>query len=122
MTLASQLKSLFKAGFDQLYPIYGAVIDIVEFGSGSPELLIAGEVENIETGIEALAFPLSTFEKEMYGIGYGEDSKKYVFETDISLDTSYLLREGTNLYEIYKFLNRKAVGRYRIIAKRSEDV
>ncbi|MCK5347311.1 MAG: hypothetical protein KAR20_28070 [Candidatus Heimdallarchaeota archaeon] len=122
MTLSSELEGLYNAGADQLYPIYGVVIDIVEFGSGSPELLIAGEVEDIETDIKALAFPLTTYEKEMYGTGYGEDSKKFVFDTDTILDTKYLIREGTDLYEIFKLLNRKAVGKYRVIAKRSEDV
>ncbi len=121
MSLASQLDSLFTAGFDQLYPIYGAAIDLVEYGSGFPSLLIPGSVIAIEEGIEALLFPLSIHEKEIYGTGYGEDSKKFVFKTDTIIHTSYLIRADGDLYEIFKSLNRRAVGCYRIIGKKSED-
>lgn len=122
MSLADQLDSLFDAGFDQLYPIYGAEINIVEYGSGIPSLLIPGSAAPIESGIEALLFPLSIQEKEIYGTGYGEDSKKFVFKTETELHTSYLLQVDEDLYEIFKMLDRKAVGCYRIIGKKSEDV
>lgn len=122
MSLADQLDSLFTAGFDQLYPIYGSTINLVEYGSGNPSLLIPGSVTTIESGIEALLFPLSIQEKEIYGTGYGEDSKKFVFKTDIELHNSYLIQVEDDLYEIFKTLDRKAVNCFRIIGKKSEDV
>lgn len=122
MSLADQLDSLFTAGFDQLYPIYGSAVNLVEYGSGTPSLLIPGSVTTIESGIEALLFPLSIHEKEIYGTGYGEDSKKFVFKSDTKLHTSYLIQAGEDLYEIIRTLDRKAVNCFRVIGKKSEDV
>ena len=122
MSLAGDLDALFSAGFDQLYPLYGDIIDIIELGSGFPELLLPGSAEDLETDIQALIFPLSKYEKELYGTGFGEDTLKFVFETTVPLNTEYMIRKDTDIYEIFNIVNRSAFGRYRVIAKRSEDV
>lgn len=122
MNLGDNLDALFTSGFDQLYPVYGKIIDIVEYGTGDSYLLIQGTVSEIETNIKALVFPLSTYEREIYGTGFGDDSKKFVFRTETVLKTNYLLRTGTDMYEISTIVDRAAFGRYRVIAKKSEDV
>lgn len=122
MSLQTELDTLFDAGFDQLYPLYGAVIDIIEYGSGDPYLLIPGEIEDLDTGIQALVFPVSVQEKEIYGTGFGFDVQKFLFETTIELKTNYLIRKGTDMYEIFAITDRKAFNKYRVIGKKSEDV
>jgi len=122
MSLQTDLDALFTSGFDQLYPIYGAVIDIVEQGSGDPYLLIQGSVEDLDKDIKALVFPVSVKEKEIYGTGFGFDVQKFLFGTDIGLKTSYLIRKGADLYEIFAITDRKAFNKYRVIGKKSEDV
>ena len=123
MSLAGDLETLFTAGFAQLYPIYGDTIDIIEYGSGIPELFLPGSAEELDTDIQALIFNLTKDERELYGTGFGDDSKKFIFSTDITLNTSYMIRYDADIYEISKILDRKAFDKYRrIIAKRSEDV
>ena len=122
MSLQTELDTLFDAGFDQLYPLYGAVIDIIEYGSGDPYLLIPGEIEDLDTEIPALVFPVSVQEKEIYGTGFGFDVQKFLFETTIELKTNYLIRKGTDMYEIFAITDRKAFNKYRVIGKKSEDV
>ena len=122
MSLQTELDTLFEAGFDQLYPLYGSVVDIIEYGSGDPYLLIPGEIEDLDTEIPALVFPVSVQEKEIYGTGFGFDVQKFLFETTIELKTNYLIRKGTDMYEIFAITDRKAFNKYRVIGKKSEDV
>lgn len=122
MSLQTELDTLFTSGFDQLYPIYGSLIDIVEYGSGDAYLLISGSIEELDTDIKALVFPVSIKEKEIYGTGFGFDVQKFLFETEIDLKTSHLIRKGTDMYEIFAITDRKAFNKYRVIGKKSEDV
>lgn len=122
MSFDTDLNSLFTAGFNQLFSVYGKSIDIIEHGSGDPYLFLPGGIEEIETNIKALVFPLTVWEMETYGTGFGMDSKKFLFATDIALNTRYLIRSGIDMYEIFKITDRVAFNRYRVIGKKSEDV
>lgn len=122
MNLEEGIQSLYNTGFNSLYPIYGTEIDIVSYGSGIPYLMEEGDIEEVETGIEALMFPLSKREKEEYGTSYADDMKKFLFTTIEELYSGYLIRVGDDKYEIFNIVNRTSYGSYRVIAKKSEDV
>lgn len=122
MSLPTELDALFTSGFDQLYPLYGEEIDVVEYGSGDPYLLIPGSATDLASDIQALVFPVSVKEQEMYGTGFGFDVQKFLFETTVELKTSHLIRKNSNLYEIFAIVDRRAFNRYRVIGKKSEDV
>lgn len=124
MTLATSLQTLRGKGFDNLYPVYGGLVDIVTIAGGQPELLLQGNETNVYTELKTLIFDLTAKEITEYGIGVGVESKNFVIktETDLILKAEYLVKYESELYEITKKTKREFFNEWRVIGSKIQNV
>lgn len=124
MTLATSLQSVRDKGFDNLYSVYGGLVDIVTFIDDQPELLLQGTESDVYTALKALIFDLTTDEITEYGIGVGVESKKFVIksETGLVIMAEYLVKYDGDLYEVIKKTKRDSFNEWRVIGSKIQNV
>lgn len=124
MTLATSLQALRDKGFDNLYPVYGGLVDIVTFTDVQPELLLQGPENDVYTELKTLIFDLTTDEITEYGIGVGVESKKFVIqsETVLVIKAEYLVKYNDDLYEVVKKTKRNPFNEWRVIGSKIQNV
>lgn len=124
MTLAASLQSVRDEGFDNLYPVYGGLVDIVTITEGQSELLLQGTEIVVYKELKTLIFDLTTDEITTYGIGVGVESKKFVIksETGLVIKTEYLVKYESELYEVIKKTKRNLFNEWRVIGSKIQNV
>ena len=124
MSLATSLQSVRDKGFDNLYPVYGGLVDIVTITDTQPELLLQGTESEVYADLKTLIFDLTTDEITTYGIGIGVESKKFVIksETNLTIKAEYLIKYESELYEVIKKTKRNLFNEWRVIGSKIQNV
>lgn len=122
MGMVDELRAVRSAGFETLYPIYGATISVTVQGSGVPYIGTPGSAETLAT-VRALVFPVRDFERIALGMEVGEEGKKFVFHQidGLSIGIGKCIQHDGKTYEIFEPLDRDIFGECRAVCKRLKN-
>lgn len=122
MGMIDELRAVRSAGFETLYPLYGATVSITVQGSGTPHLGVPGSAETLAT-VRALVFQIRDFERIALDMEVGEEGKKFVFHQvdGLSIDIGKCIQYNGKTYEIFKPLDRDIFGECRAVCKKLKN-
>ena len=117
--MIDELRAVRSAGFETLYPLYGAKVSITVQGSGTPYLGTPGSAETLAS-VRALVFQIRDFERIALGMEVGEEGKKFVFHQvdGLSIDIGKCIQYNGRTSEVFRPLDRDIFGECRAVCKR----